>query len=76
VDDADLARELKEAEKVYATAELRYEGAKQHRDELIWKALAQRWTYADVAEITGLSRQRIGQIAQQAPDWRPRGRQR
>jgi hypothetical protein len=35
------------------------------RDKLIRRALKQGWTHAQIAQVTGLTRGRIGQFAQQ-----------
>jgi hypothetical protein len=56
------AVELRTAEARYKRASLRYEEAREARNAAIRAALAEGWTHAQIAEETGLSRGRVGQI--------------
>lgn len=58
------AEQLRSAEARYQRASLRYERTREERNALILKALDAGWTHAQIAEATGLSRGRVGQIAQ------------
>jgi DNA-binding NarL/FixJ family response regulator len=56
------ATELRQAEARYQRAFRRSEEARAERNALVLRALAAGWTHAQIAEATGLSRGRIGQI--------------
>jgi DNA-binding NarL/FixJ family response regulator len=57
------AAELRKAEARYQRAVRRSEEAREVRNAAVLAALAQGWTHARIAEETGLTRGRIGQIA-------------
>jgi hypothetical protein len=59
------AEELRKAEARYQRAFARAEQARGERAGLIREALAEGWTHARIAKATGLTRGRIGQMAQQ-----------
>jgi DNA-binding NarL/FixJ family response regulator len=56
------AQELRKAEARYKRASLRAEEAREERNRLVREALAEGWTHARIAEETGLTRGRVGQI--------------
>jgi hypothetical protein len=56
------ATELRKAEARYQRAFARAEIAREARNAAVQAALAEGWTHARIAEATGLSRARIGQI--------------
>lgn len=60
--------ELREAERGYALVAAEAEKLRERRNLLILKALATGLTHAQVAQATGLTRGRIGQIAQASDD--------
>jgi hypothetical protein len=60
------ADELHKAEARYQRAFARAEALRQERNNLIAAALGAGWTHAQIAAATGLSRGRIGQMAQRA----------
>jgi hypothetical protein len=55
--------ELRKAEARYQRAFARSEELRLERNALILEALGAGWTHAKIAEATGMSRGRIGQIA-------------
>lgn len=57
--------ELRSAEASYREAFRLSEEARQVRNALVLEALDSGWTYAQIAEALGVSRGRVGQIAQQ-----------
>jgi hypothetical protein len=57
---ADL---LRDAEAAYRAAFARAEELREERNALIRAALREGWTHARIAEATGLTRGRIGQMA-------------
>jgi CRP-like cAMP-binding protein len=57
------AAELRKAEARYQRAFARSEAAREDRNALVRSALAEGWTHARIAEATGLTRGRVGQIA-------------
>lgn len=57
------AQELRKAEVAYRVASRRAEEKREARNALVKQALAEGWTHAQIAEATGLTRGRIGQIA-------------
>jgi hypothetical protein len=57
------AAELRKVEARYQRAFRRSEEARGERNRLVREALEAGWTHAQVAEATGLTRGRIGQIA-------------
>jgi hypothetical protein len=56
------AEELRKAEARYQRAFRRTEALREERNALILAALRSGWTHAQVAEATGLTRSRVGQI--------------
>lgn len=61
--------ELRKAEARYQRAFRRAEEAREARNAAVRAARAEGWTDARIAEATGLTRSRVGQIAQR-PDGR------
>jgi hypothetical protein len=59
------AADLRKAEARYQRAFGRSEQAREARNDLVCQALTEGWTHAKIAEATGLTRGRIGQMAQQ-----------
>jgi hypothetical protein len=59
--DADS---LRAAEADYRAAFGRSEELRAQRNWAIRAAIAEGWTHAEIADATGLSRARVGQIAQ------------
>jgi cell division protein FtsL len=57
------ADDLRKAEARYQRASRRAEEARDYRNAAVRAALAEGWTHARIAEATGLTRGRIGQIA-------------
>jgi CRP-like cAMP-binding protein len=57
------AEELRKAEARYQRAFRRAEEAREARNAAVRSALDVGWTHARIAEVTGLTRGRIGQIA-------------
>jgi transcriptional regulator with XRE-family HTH domain len=66
---------LHNAELAYRSAAKRAETLRAKRNGLVTIALAEGWTHARIAEATGLTRGRVGQLAQSnsAPNPRRRG---
>jgi len=58
------AKELRAVEARYQRAAQRAEDVRQERNAAVRAALDEGWTHAAVAAATGLTRSRIGQIAQ------------
>jgi hypothetical protein len=58
------AADLEHAELRYRKAAARAEEWRETRNRLVREALASGWTHARISEATGLSRGRVGQIAQ------------
>jgi CRP-like cAMP-binding protein len=58
------AAELRQAEDRYQRAFRRAEEAREARNAAVRAARADGWTDARIAETTGLTRSRVGQIAQ------------
>lgn len=58
------AQELRQAEARYQRAFRRAEELRLERNALILEALEAGWTHAKIAEATGLTRGRVGQLAQ------------
>lgn len=56
------AAELHKAEARYKRAAVRAEDARRERNRIVRQALAAGWTHAAIAEATGLTRGRIGQL--------------
>lgn len=54
---------LRKAAARYERASARSEDAREARNAAIREALADGWTHAEIAEATGLTRARVGQIA-------------
>jgi DNA-binding NarL/FixJ family response regulator len=59
--------DLRKAEARYQRAFRRSEEAREERNRLVVQALADGWTHARIAEATGLTRGRIGQLAITSP---------
>jgi hypothetical protein len=57
------ADELRKAEARYQRAHQRAEEAREARNAAVRTARADGWTDARIAEATGLTRSRVGQIA-------------
>jgi hypothetical protein len=55
---------LRRAQAGYEAAARHSEGKRAERNAVVREALAAGWTHAGIARVTGLSRGRIGQIAQ------------
>jgi DNA-binding NarL/FixJ family response regulator len=58
------AAELRKAEARYQRAFLRSEAMREQRNAAVREALREGWTHAQIAQATGLTRSRVGQIAQ------------
>lgn len=58
------AEELRKAEARYQRAFAVADAAREARNALIADALRSGWTHAQIAEATGLTRGRVGQMAQ------------
>ena len=56
---------LREAEAAYLAAYRRAETAREARNSAVRQAIEAGWTHAQIAEVTNLSRARVGQIALQ-----------
>ena len=57
--------ELRKAEARYQRAFRRSEAVREERNAVVHAALDANWTHAQIAEATGLTRSRVGQIALQ-----------
>jgi hypothetical protein len=57
------AAELRKAEAAHQAAFRRYEQARERRNAAVHRAIAAGWSHARIAEATGLTRARVGQIA-------------
>jgi DNA-directed RNA polymerase specialized sigma24 family protein len=57
--------ELRDVEDRYQHAFRRSEELREERNAAVRAAVAAGWTYAQIAEATGLGRTRVGQIAAQ-----------
>lgn len=57
------AEELRRAEVAYQAAVRRSEAKRAERNAAVRRALDAGWTHAQIAEATGLTRARVGQIA-------------
>ena len=55
--------ELRKVEARHERASRRYEEAREARNAAVRAALAEGWTHVRIAEATGLTRSRVGQIA-------------
>jgi hypothetical protein len=55
--------ELRKAEAAYRAASSRSEVKREERNRIVREAIATGWTHAAIAEATGMSRGRVGQIA-------------
>jgi hypothetical protein len=60
--------DLRKAEVRYQRAYARSEAAREARNAAVREALHEGWTHARVAEATGLTRGRVGQIAMTTED--------
>jgi cell division protein FtsL len=56
--------ELREAEARYQRAFRRSEELRAERNAAVRQALDAGWTHAQIAQATGLTRSRVGQLAQ------------
>jgi hypothetical protein len=56
-------KELQKTETAYWVASRNAEKARVVRNGLVQRAIMEGWTHAQISEATGLSRGRIGQIA-------------
>ena len=56
-------QELQKAEAVYEAASRQFEKAREERNAKIRQAVQEGWTHAQIAQATGLTRSRVGQIA-------------
>lgn len=56
--------ELRAAEARYQRAFRRSETERDQRNAAVRQAIESGWTHAQIAEATGLTRSRVGQIAQ------------
>ncbi len=54
---------LRDAEAAYKAASLRAEQLREQRNQAVWDALDAGLTHAVIAEATGLTRGRVGQLA-------------
>lgn len=59
------ADELRKAELRYQRAFRRSEEAREARNAAVREALGEGWTHAAIADATGLSRGRIGQLIEE-----------
>jgi hypothetical protein len=57
------SEQLERAEDAYRRAAAAYEQARAARNAAVREALSEGWTHARVAEATGLTRGRVGQLA-------------
>lgn len=57
------ARTLHAWEETYRLDQRQAEASRKRRNEAVRQALVEGWTHAQIAEATGLTRARIGQIA-------------
>jgi len=55
--------ELRKAEAAYQRAYRRAEALREARNAAVRQAIAQGWTHQQISDATGLTRGRIGQIA-------------
>ena len=62
--DEDPLRDLHKAEVQYRSAQSRADLLRLERNRLIRLAIAAGWTHAQIAETTGLTRGRVGQLAE------------
>jgi len=60
--------ELRQAEARYQRAFRRSEELRAERKDAVLQAIANGWTHAQIAEATGLTRSRVGQIALQGKE--------
>lgn len=56
------ADELRKAEARYQRAFARSEELRRERNALLLEAIGAGWTHAQIAEATGLTRSRVGQL--------------
>lgn len=57
------ADELRKAEERYRQSASQAEQAREDRNRAVLAAIAEGWTHAQIAKVTGLTRARVGQIA-------------
>lgn len=57
------ADDLQKAEARYQRAHRRAETEREVRNAAVRQAISEGWTHARIAEATGLTRSRVGQIA-------------
>lgn len=58
-------QELRKAEAAYQAAVRRSEAKREARNAAVHQALSEGWTHARIAEATGLTRGRVGQLAKE-----------
>lgn len=63
-------KELSAAQVAYVKAQVKADDLRFHRDALVQQALQAGWTHARISEATGLTRGRIGQMAQKGHRFR------
>lgn len=56
-------QDLRNTQRAYERAAARAEDARLRRDQAVRDALAAGWTHARIADATGLTRGRVGQMA-------------
>lgn len=59
-------KQLQRAEAAYRSAAQRAEQAREARNAAVRQAIADGMTHAEIARITGLTRARVGQLAERA----------
>lgn len=59
------AEQLRDAEAAFQAAFRRSEQLREARNETVRQAVHDGWTHAQIAEATGLTRARVGQLALQ-----------
>jgi hypothetical protein len=57
------AKKLQAAEAVFRRAAARAETYREARNALVRQAIAEGWTHRRIADVTGLARSRISQLA-------------
>ena len=58
------AADLRKAERAYQRAHQRAEALREERNAAVRQAIVSGWTHAKIADATGLTRSRVGQLAQ------------
>ena len=62
-----MTNELRSAEARYRRAFARSELLREQRNKAVREAIAAGWSYSKIAESTGLTKARVGQIAAASP---------